>query len=97
MMTFGTLLAERNPVKIECHGSVLEVGGAHLRAVRTSRALPAEQWTDLDRQELRLLELAPKAGMRFATENSVLSYGRGGGEMALWDPAANSCMILDLT
>ena len=78
-------------------GSGLEAEGARLRAVLPSRASPAEQGTNLDRQELRLLELARKPGLRFATENSMLSYGRGGGEMALWDPAADSCMILDLT
>lgn len=30
MMTFGTLLAELNPVKIRCHGSVLKVDGARV-------------------------------------------------------------------
>ena len=96
-MTFGTLLAEQNPVKIGCHGSVLEVDGERVRAVPQARESPTALTTDLDRQELRLLALARKPGMRVATENSTPSCGRGGGEMALRDPLVDSFLILDLT
>ena len=96
-MTFGTLLAELNPVKIGCHGSVLEVDRARLRAVPQARESPTGQRTDLDRQEPWLLALARKPGMRLATDNSTLSCGRGGGEMAVREPAVDGCLILDLT
>ena len=96
-MTFGTLLAELNPVKIGCHGSVLEVDGARVRAVPQARESPTAQRTDPDRQKPRLLALARKPGMRLATDRSTLSCGRGGGEMALRDPAVDDFQIRDLT
>ena len=96
-MTFWTLLAELNPVKIGCHGSVLEVDGARVRALPQARESPTGQRTDLKRQEPWLLALAWKPGMRFATDHSTLSCGRGGGDMSLRDPAVDDCLILDLT
>ena len=64
MVSFGTLPAVLDPVKIERHWFVLEADGARLRTVLYARVSSADQWADLDRQKLRLLEHAQKQGIR---------------------------------
>ena len=75
MLSFGTLPAELDPVKIGRHWFVRELQGDRLRTVLYARVSLSEQRADLDRQKLRLLEHAQKHGMQ--VDDVIAEVGSG--------------------
>ena len=75
MLSFGTLPADLDPVKIGRHWFVREADGDRLRTVLYARVSSAEQRGDLDRQKLRLLEHAQKQGMQ--VDEVIAEVGSG--------------------
>ena len=75
MLSFGTLPADLDPVKIGRHWFVREVDGERLRTVLYARVSSADQRADLDRQKLRLLEHAQKQGMQ--VDEVIAEVGSG--------------------
>ena len=75
MLSFGTLPADLDPVKIGRHWFVREADGTRLRTVLYARVSSADQRADLDRQKLRLLEHAQKQGMR--VDEVIAEVGSG--------------------
>ena len=74
-LSFGTLPAELDPVKIGRHRFVREVDGERLRTVLYARVSSADQRADLDRQKLRLLEYAQKHGLQ--VDDVIAEVGSG--------------------
>ena len=75
MLSFGTLPADLDPVKIGRHWFVREVDGERLRTVLYARVSSADQRAELDRQKLRLLEHAQKQGMQ--VDEVIAEVGSG--------------------
>ena len=75
MMSFGSLPAELDPVKIGRHWFVRQPEGDRLRTVLYARVSSADQRADLDRQKLRLLEYAQHH--RIQVDEVIVEVGSG--------------------
>ena len=75
MMSFGSLPAELDPVKIGRHWFVRQPDGDRLRTVLYARVSSADQRADLDRQKLRLLEYAQHH--RIQVDEVIVEVGSG--------------------
>ena len=75
MLSFGTLPADLDPVKIGRHWFVRKADGDRLRTVLYARVSSAEQRGDLARQKLRLLEHAQKQAMQ--VDEVIAEVGSG--------------------
>ena len=75
MMSFGSLPAELDPVKIGRHWFFRRPEGDRLRTVPYARVSSADQCADLDRQRLRLLEHARHH--RIQVDEVIVEAGSG--------------------